>query len=171
MNLNPTIQDLKTVVLEHVSADWVRSNFGKLTLKSTWQAAYDRLSESIANKVDQATEAAAGYAWGKVAEVVERVDKAAQYVQDFNRDDAVHLALTGTAIITRLAKQSIELLVMTAVFCWFFYQELRASGVIEKTLDRMAELETKKELESCTIEPLILPFKSPLLASTVRIAS
>jgi hypothetical protein len=37
-----TIQQLKTAVLEHVSADWVRENFGKLTLKSTWQKAYDR---------------------------------------------------------------------------------------------------------------------------------
>lgn len=171
MNLNPTIQDLKAVVLEHVSADWVRENFGKLTLKQTWQAAYDRLSETIAAKVEQTTETAAGYAWTKAAEVVERFDKAAQYVQDFNRDEAVYLALAATAMFVRLASRSIELLIMVGVFCWFLLQELRESGVIEKTLDRMAELETKKELESCTIEPLILPFKSPLLASTVRIAS
>jgi hypothetical protein len=40
-----TLQELKAEVLKHVSADWVRETYGKLTLKSTWQDAYDRLSE------------------------------------------------------------------------------------------------------------------------------
>ncbi len=44
-----TLQELKTAVLKHVSADWVRENFGKLTLKQTWEDAYDRLSEFHAN--------------------------------------------------------------------------------------------------------------------------
>ncbi|MGL5061901.1 MAG: hypothetical protein ACRC62_18175 [Microcoleus sp.] len=171
MDLNLTIQDLKTVVLEHVSSDWVRENHGKLTLKATWQAAYDRLSETIAAKVDQATETAAGYAWTKAAEVVERFDGTAQYIQDFSRDDAAYLALAATAMFARLAERSIELLVMVGVFCWFLAIELKDSGIVDRTLSRMAELETARELESLKIEPPMIEFRSPLLASTVRIAS
>jgi hypothetical protein len=48
-----TLQQLKTAVLEQVSADWVRENFGKLTLKATWQAAYDRCQEFISAKTDE----------------------------------------------------------------------------------------------------------------------
>jgi hypothetical protein len=37
-----------------ITAEWVRSNFGDLRFKSTWQAALDRCSEFIAAVVDAA---------------------------------------------------------------------------------------------------------------------
>lgn len=71
---------LKTTVLAipGITSEWVRTEFGDLRLKATWQAAYDRCQEFIAAAVDaapvvieQATEAAqtayavlAPIAWG-----------------------------------------------------------------------------------------------------------
>lgn len=51
-----TIQQLKSEVLKHVSAEWVRETYGKLTLKQTWQDAYDRTREYAAAKLEQAKE-------------------------------------------------------------------------------------------------------------------
>jgi hypothetical protein len=47
---------LKTTVLSipGITADWVKSEFGDLRLKATWQAALDRCSEFIAAAVDAA---------------------------------------------------------------------------------------------------------------------
>jgi hypothetical protein len=71
-----TIQQLKTSVLEHVSADWVRENFGKLTLKSTWQKAYDRTRELASVAKDKTIEIietgkpCAQFAYNTIASVV-----------------------------------------------------------------------------------------------------
>jgi hypothetical protein len=61
------LSEIKTNVLAipGITAEWVRSEFGDLRLKATWQAALDRCGEFIAVAVDavpvvieQATEAA-----------------------------------------------------------------------------------------------------------------
>lgn len=50
------LSEIKNQVLTipGVTADWVKSNFGDLRLKATWQAALDRASEFIAVAVDAA---------------------------------------------------------------------------------------------------------------------
>lgn len=52
-----TFQQIKSAVLSvaGVTREWVRSNFGDLRLKSTWQAAYDRCGEFFAAAVEVAT--------------------------------------------------------------------------------------------------------------------
>lgn len=52
-----TISQLKTAVLSvaGITTEWVRSEFGDLRLKATWQAAYDRCSEFVAVAVDVVT--------------------------------------------------------------------------------------------------------------------
>lgn len=51
------LTQLKTAVLSiaGITAEWVRSEFGDLRLKSTWQAAFDRTREFVAGAVDLAT--------------------------------------------------------------------------------------------------------------------
>lgn len=49
------MQAIKSQVLALTTAEWVKANFGDLRLKSTWQAALDRLSETVAIAVDAAT--------------------------------------------------------------------------------------------------------------------
>lgn len=135
------LAELKSFVKSHLSDLEIKAFGYDLRRKDSWEALADRCKEYAAAKLEQATEAAAGYAWTKVAEVVEDVDKAAQYIQDFDRDEAVHLAFTATAMITRLAKQSVELLFMAGVFCWFLAIELKESGAVDRTLAQMAEIE------------------------------
>lgn len=135
------LTELKAFVKSHLSDLEIKAFGYDLRRRESWEALADRCKEYAAAKMQQVTEVTAGYAWAKVAEVVDSFDNVAQYIQDFSQDEAVHLTFTGTAMITRLAKQSIELLVMAGVFCWFFYQELRESGMVQKTLDRMAEIE------------------------------
>lgn len=55
-----TIAQLKTAVLSiaGITTEWVRSEFGDLRLKATWQAAYDRTREFVAVAVDRAVTAA-----------------------------------------------------------------------------------------------------------------
>jgi hypothetical protein len=55
--LTMTFQQIKTAVLSisGITREWVRSNFGDLRLKSTWQAAYDRCFEFAAAAVEVAT--------------------------------------------------------------------------------------------------------------------
>lgn len=48
-----TFQTLKATVLQHVTTDWVKANFGDLRKRETWQAAYDRCQEFIATKADE----------------------------------------------------------------------------------------------------------------------
>jgi hypothetical protein len=50
-------QQIKTAVLSiaGVTREWVRSEFGDLRLKATWEAAYDRCSELVAVAVDAVT--------------------------------------------------------------------------------------------------------------------
>jgi hypothetical protein len=52
-----TFQQIKTAVLSiaGITRDWVRSEFGDLRLKATWQAALDRCSELVAVAVDAVT--------------------------------------------------------------------------------------------------------------------
>jgi hypothetical protein len=51
------LAQLKSAVLSiaGITTEWVRSEFGDLRLKSTWQAAYDRCSEFVAVAVDAVT--------------------------------------------------------------------------------------------------------------------
>jgi hypothetical protein len=56
-DLTMTFQQIKSAVLSvaGVTREWVRSNFGDLRLKSTWQAAYDRCGEFFAAAVEVVT--------------------------------------------------------------------------------------------------------------------
>lgn len=51
------LAQLKSAVLSiaGITTEWVRSEFGDLRLKSTWQAAFDRTREFVAVAVDVAT--------------------------------------------------------------------------------------------------------------------
>lgn len=47
-----SMHELKSKVLAHVDRDYVRQ-FGNLSYKATWQAAYESLSEAVALAVDE----------------------------------------------------------------------------------------------------------------------
>jgi hypothetical protein len=84
-----TFQTLKATVLQHVTADWVRENFGDLRRRETWEDAYDSCSEFIATAADAAKPALA-----KVVEVVTS-DKA----QDFYRGVLMAAALVMAVVV------------------------------------------------------------------------
>jgi hypothetical protein len=89
-----TFQTLKDTVLQHVTADWVRDNFGDLRRRETWEAAYDRCSEFIATAADAAKPVVA-----KVVEIVTS-DKA----QDFYRGVLIAVALVMAVVVIGLSR-------------------------------------------------------------------
>jgi hypothetical protein len=159
-----TIQQLKTAVLEQVSADWVRQNHGKLTLKSTWQAAYDRCQEFIAAKVDEALKATQGSA-NEIIEttglLVEHAAIAAQDViaETMTYDNLVNGAFAATATTQKALWRLFEAVVLAAVFCYLFIIEWRESGSIARLQRDMAEYQQRQELEGLfglEIDPMLL---------------
>jgi hypothetical protein len=119
-----TINELKTKVLENVSADWVRENFGKLTLKETWHDAYDRLSEIIAAKADQSLEL-----------TIEAIDTVVLL-----SDHSVGLGETAIELSESIA----TVLVSCVLFVWFVILELRNKGAIDALLAEVERLEKPK---------------------------
>jgi hypothetical protein len=159
-----TFQQLKTAVLEQVSADWVRENFGKLTLKATWQDAYDRCQEFIAAKADEALEAtkeAADEIIETAALLVEHAAIAAQdaIAETMTYDNVVNAAFSATTMAQKALWRVFEAGVLAAVFCYLFAIEWRESGSIARLQRDMTEYQQRQELEELfglEVDPMLL---------------
>jgi hypothetical protein len=159
-----TFQQLKTAVLEQVSADWVRENFGKLTLKATWQDAYDRCQEFIAAKADEALEATKESADEIIETAGLLVEHAAIAAQDaiaetMTYDNVVNAAFIATAMVQKALWRLFEYTVIAVMFCYFLAIEWREAGSIGRLQRDMAEYQQRQELDSLfglQIDPMML---------------
>lgn len=155
------LSELKSMVRSHLTELEIKAFGYDLRRRESWEALADRCKEYAAAKLEQATD-----------KIIETVKETVTY------DNCTAAAFTATSALTRLAKQSIELLVMTGVFCWFLFQELRQSGIIDRTLARMAELDSDStQLAYWDLTPeerqiaSIVSYRSPMLASSWPIAA
>jgi hypothetical protein len=159
-----TVQQLKEATLKHVSADWVRENYGKLTLKATWQDAYDRCQEFIAAKADEALEATKEVTTDIVETtglLVEHAAIAAQEVisETLTYDNVVNAAFSATATTQKALWRVFEAAVLAAVFCYLFIIEWREPGAIDRLQRDMTEYKQRQELESLfglEVDPMLL---------------
>lgn len=140
-----TIQQLKSAVLAHVPAAWVRDNFGKLTLKSTWEAAYENLAETIAAKADLAVEAAKEVATDVAESAVLLAEHAAIAVQDaiaetVTYDNITNLAFTATATVRSVAADALIAALKVAIVCYLFILEMLEEGKVERLQAEIAAL-------------------------------
>lgn len=122
--MNLTIQQLKSAVLEHVSADWVRENFGKLTLKSTWEAAYERCSEFVAATADEAVETVALLAEHAAIAVQDVIAETVTY------DNATALAFSATATVRAVATTALIAALKAAIVSYLFVLEMLEEGKV-----------------------------------------
>jgi hypothetical protein len=140
-----TIQQLRAAVLEYVSAEWVRENFGKLTVKQTWQDAYDRCSEFIAAKADEAIEVAKEAASETTETVALLAEHAGVAVQDaiaetITYDNVVNLAFTITSATTKYAKLALIETLKVMIIGYLFILEMQEEGAIDELMAQVEEL-------------------------------
>lgn len=140
-----TIQQLKSAVLAHVPAEWVKENFGKLTLKATWEAAYENLAETIAAKADQAVEDAKEVVTDVAESAVLLAEHAAIAVQDWaaetvTYDNVTNLAFTATAKVRSVATDALIAALKVSILCYLFVLEVLEDGKVERLQSEIAAL-------------------------------
>jgi hypothetical protein len=163
-----TIQELKEATLKHVSADWVRENFGKLTLKATWEAVYDRTHEYAAAVKEQADQAMA-----LANEIKHQAPIVSHEIKGITTELATEIHQSRAATITRqychVAFVEVLKLLILGYLMWL---EWRESGAIAKLLAEVAELEHRRKLEACLeleFDPALI-IDRPILAHSWRLS-